>query len=366
MHGDVSVCPCIILGESTKVSKSPKAYLTRKPPPVPFAVEKMPLLSRLQLIGFHKYKNRWAKRFGKKPGRMLFDLAYSRLRLSGQVDVSILFGKHTRHFRFDARKLHFSRIFDNQMDNLCEPELATLLNIFLTGNKVFYDIGSNWGYFSMYAASLPDYSGQIHAFEPIDETFCDLRDWVAQTAQEGRVSCHKTALSDCDGTARMGAVPGDSGLASLARSQDIDSEKYEVQTCRLDSLEYPKPDFIKLDVEGYEFEVIKGGLNTLAAKKPMIMFENWVSKDNPDHTMMPINELLEYGYKLFVPMWWIGAPTNKLFWPATHQAIPKGPRQMAYVPFDPETRFLLRDQINFFCCHKDRMDEIGHAFDILD
>ncbi|MDA1023360.1 MAG: FkbM family methyltransferase [Proteobacteria bacterium] len=355
-----------LLGEFLSVTKSPQTYLAKKPAFVPFTVEKLPLLSRLQLIGFHKYENRWAKRFGKYLGRLLFDIAYDHLKLSGQVSISIILGNQKRHVHFDARKLHFSSIFDQQLDHLCEPELATLLEVFLTGDKVFYDIGSNWGHFSMYAAALPNYSGPIHAFEPIEETFSDLQGWVTQTGQEPRVSCHKIALSDRDGTAQMGVVSGSSGLASLARDQDIDSEKHAVQTCRLDSLKYPKPDFIKLDVEGYEFEVLQGGLNALMAKEPMIMFENWLSKDDPERTMLPIKTLLECGYILFVPMWWIGAPTNKLFWPKPHQAFPKGTRQMAYVPFDPETRLSLRDQVNFFCCHEDRLSEVGHVFDVLD
>ena len=348
------------------MTKIAQTYVTKTPPFVPFTIEQLPLLSRLQLIGFHKYKNRWAKRLGKRLGRLLFDFAYHHLKLSGQVSVSIDFAKKKRNLHFDARKLHFSRIFDTQLDNLCEPELATLLDIFLTDDKVFYDIGSNWGYFSLYAAALPNYRGLIYAFEPIEETFFDLNDWVTRAGQEKRVVCQKLALSDCDGTAQMGVISSDSGLASLARDQDMDSENCEVQTCRLDSLEYPKPDFIKLDVEGYEYQVIQGGLSTLAAKKPIIMFENWISKDDPEHTLLPIKTLLKRGYKLFVPMWWIGAPSNEMFWPISHQAFPKGPRQMAYVPFDPETRFSLRDQINFFCCHEDSLDEVESAFNVLD
>jgi len=98
----------------------------------------------------------------------------------------------------------------------------------------------------------------------------------------------------------------------------------------------------------------------------MIMFENWLSREDPENTLLPIKALLKCGYKLFVPMWWIGAPSNQLFWPKPHQAFPKGPRQMAYVSYEPETRFSLRDQINFFCCHEDRLGEVGGVFDVLD
>lgn len=343
-----------------------QTYLSIKPPFVPFKIERLPLISHLRNTGFHKYKNRWAKRLGKKIGRLLFEIAYHHLGLSGQAEVSVQLEGQKQKFLFDARKLHFSRIYDKQPYNLCEPELAILLNVFLTGDKVFYDIGSNWGYFSLYAAALPDYHGFIHAFEPVEETYSDLQDWVKQLSQEKRVSCHKVALSDSDGVAQIGILPEDSGLASLARTEDLDSEKQTVQTCRLDSLKLPNPDFIKLDVEGYEFKVIQGGLNTLLANKPMIVFENWASRDNPEHTLLPIRALLDHGYKLFVPMWWIGPPTNEMFWPISNHMFPNGPKQMAYVHFDINTRFSLRDQINFFCCHEDRLSELDSNFSILD
>ena len=51
----------------------------------------------------------------------------------------------------------------------------------------------------------------------------------------------------------MGVISGESRLVSLARYQNV------VQTCWLDSLEYAKPDFIKLGVKGIEFEVVQGG-----------------------------------------------------------------------------------------------------------
>ena len=342
-----------------------KTYLSNQLPFVPFKIESLPLICRLRNIGFHKYKNRWAKRLGKKLWRFLFNISFYILNLSGQAEVSIQFLEQNRKFSFNARRLHFSRIYANQTYNLCEPELAILMGAFLTEDKVFYDIGSNWGYFSLYAATLPDYHGLIHAFEPVEETYLDLQDWVRQLGQERRVSCHKVALSNTDGVAQMGVLTEDSGLASLARAEDTDSENHEVETCRMDSLNLPNPDFIKLDVEGYEFEVIQGSLNTLLKSKPMIVFENWVSRKDPEHTLLPIRALLDHGYKLFVPMWWIGAPTNKMFWPISNYEFPNGPKQMAYVPFDIKKRFSLRDQINFFCCHEDRLSELGNKFIVL-
>ena len=341
-----------------------QAYVAKKLPYEPFIIEHLPLISKLQRIGFHTYKNRWAKRLGKKLGRAIFDIAYQSLKLSGQIEVSITNQKPKETCKFDARQQHYAKLFNNKPVNVCEPELATLLESFLTEDKVFYDIGANWGYFSMYAAALPEYQGKIYTFEPVESTYSELQKWVNQSGQEDRITCQKFALSNRDGTAQMGIVADDSGLASLDLAGNTDIEIHDVQTKCLDSLSYPKPDFVKLDVEGYEFEVLEGGENTLKSHKPMLMFENWIVKDDAESTLRPIKILQEYGYKLFVPMWLIAAPTNDFYWPGPHQPFPEGEKKMAYVPFDIGTRFSLRDQINFFCCHEDRLDELEQLFDV--
>ena len=352
-------------GERPLGSKT-QTYLSTKPPFVPFEIKRLPLICHLRNIGFYKYKSRWMKRLGKRIGRLIFEYAYHQLRLSGHADIYVQYGGQKRRFVFDSRKTHFSQLYDKQIYDLCEPELATLLELFLTGDKVFYDIGANWGYFSLYASSLPDYRGCIHAFEPVEETYADLQDWVTQLGQENRVICHKVALSDTDGITQIGIIPDHSGVASLARAEDMNSEKQVVQTCRLDGLGLPKPDFVKLDVEGHEYEAIQGGLDSLITNKPMIVVENWIDQGNSDHTLMPIRALLDCGYKLFVPMWWIGPPSNKMFWPESHRMFPDGPRQMAYVELDIDMRFTLRDQINLFCCHKDRLSELDAHFFVPD
>ena len=341
----------IALGEILLLTSNPQILLSIKRPFQPFKIKRLPLICHLKKIGFYKYKNRWAKRLGKKIGRLIFEVAFRYLKLSGIAEIDVRYNAEWRTFVFESRSLHFSRLYDKQIYDLCEPELAILLESFLTDDMVLYDIGANWGYFSLYASTLPGFNGQIYAFEPIQETFADLQDWVQQLGQEHRVQCHKIALSDTDGNGQMGVISGDSGLASLGRGDDPESMKEQVQISRLESLDLPKPDFIKLDVEGYEYEVIQGSLNIIAASKPMIFFENWNNRQNPEETLSPIRTLLGLGYKLFVPMWWIGPPANEMFWPISNYMFPHGPKQMAYVEFSIDSRFSLRYQINFFCCH---------------
>src|ERR1700733_4301489 len=59
-----------------------------------------------------------------------------------------------------------------------EPELAHLIDLLVPDDGVFLDVGSNFGYFSIYLGTRPKFRGHIHAFEPIAGSFAGLRDMV--------------------------------------------------------------------------------------------------------------------------------------------------------------------------------------------
>ncbi|WP_439290760.1 FkbM family methyltransferase [Lonepinella koalarum] len=90
-------------------------------------------------------------------------------------------------------------------------------------------------------------------------------------------------------------------LKQLARSefigQNIDyqhTEKIKVPLLSLDSLELQRLDFIKMDVEGMEEEVLKSGLNLIKRFKPIMLVE--ILKTG----LQPVNNLLiPLGYRIF-------------------------------------------------------------------
>jgi FkbM family methyltransferase len=130
-------------------------------------------------------------------------------------------------------------------------------------------------------------AGQHHAFEPIPHLADALR------ASFPSVRVHACALSDTAGLATFNYVvdvPGWSGLRRgnydfrAALDQPRGSavirpasrvEEITVQVCRLDDV-IPADThvrFIKIDVEGAELQVLRGGLNTIQRCRPLIIFE---------------------------------------------------------------------------------------------
>lgn len=117
--------------------------------------------------------------------------------------------------------------------------------------------------------------GQHFAFEPIPQFFRFLSAKFAD-----KVSVFPYALSDHNGRSSFQYVknaPAYSGL--MTRTYDVDNpvvEEIKVTVKTLDSVipENVKIDFIKIDVEGGEFDVLKGSERILREYRPVVIFES--------------------------------------------------------------------------------------------
>ncbi|MDR2085266.1 MAG: FkbM family methyltransferase [Bacteroidales bacterium] len=116
--------------------------------------------------------------------------------------------------------------------------------------------------------------GKHYGFEPIPNLYLNL-----ENKYKGKATIYPYALSDENGTTTFQFVknaPAYSGIKQ--RRYDIenpDIEEIIVEKKKLDDIINPedKIDFIKIDVEGGEFGVMKGGMKLLKNNKPIILFE---------------------------------------------------------------------------------------------
>jgi len=151
------------------------------------------------------------------------------------------------------------------------------------GIRTVIDIGANTGQFARSIRSiLPD--ATILCFEPLPGPFAELRTW-ADRERSGRIQAFNLALGEFAGTAEMfehvDFSPSSSILPSTAVSHALypRTRRHESVAIQIDSLdEFLKrseitlvPEvLIKLDVQGYEDRVIRGGLSTFAAARVCI------------------------------------------------------------------------------------------------
>ncbi len=325
-------------------------------PAQPFSVVGLPALGKLARAAHRNYRKRWRKRLFKRPVRITYDVARDVLGLGGQAVLEVASPEGRRAAPFDVRKPHFGSLYFDLPPAGYEPDVSAVLVTLLNGNKTFFDIGANWGYFTFYAAALPGFTGPIHAFEPAPATRADLEGLVAGLGFGGRITVHATALSDRTGSAEMAIHEAETGLNRIAGS-GVGREgagRVQVPLKRLDDLDV-RPDVIKMDVEDHEFEALSGGRAVLADAKPAIVVESWLTPEKPVRTLRALRLLDELGYRLHQPCWRVETAEGPVVFPDIGERLPGDGCRLALVPFRPEQRFMLSQQMNVVALHRDRI-----------
>jgi FkbM family methyltransferase len=324
----------------------------------PYKITRLSMLSRLQIAAYRQ-RRRTSKRFIGRPAKYLYKFLRQILNFGGTSEFSLELEKSQHSFQFRARNTQFGALFMPQNANGYEPEVTALLDLLIEENSIFYDIGSNWGFFTLYALSNKNFNGSVHAFEPNPTTFDDLNDIADQSPFRDRITCHQIALSDHSGTARMELFDGiQSGLARLTQNKS----GFKVNTACLDDMNLPAPDIIKMDVEGHEEETLKGTVKILSNYHPMIIFENWLEPNSPEVTMAPLRLLKELGYCFFQPVWSNYSTGSNFSVYEIPQIENSNAVELVLEPIIIEQRFLLTDQINIFACHDNNLAKLNTIF----
>lgn len=140
------------------------------------------------------------------------------------------------------------------------------------------DVGANIGEWTLAMSASVGCAGNVYAFEPVSDIAAILRKsvWINRLTQTEVV---ETALSDVSGRGVFTIRDDHSGMSGfdgpLVRS---DKERtLEVPKTTIDAFvtdrKLDRLDFIKIDVERHEVEVIAGAKETLARFKPAIILE---------------------------------------------------------------------------------------------
>jgi FkbM family methyltransferase len=158
---------------------------------------------------------------------------------------------------------HLQRLM--YMDILHHDWLPALLR----PGGVFLDVGANVGFFTLIAAGLVGASGRVIALEPIPRTFELLR---ANLDLNGftQVQAERLALGAAPGTVQLHLPPPEAHRDFLVTKVPVPGwEPVAVPCATLDEAvarwQLPRIDLLKIDVEGGEPEVIRGGRSALSS-----------------------------------------------------------------------------------------------------
>jgi FkbM family methyltransferase len=152
---------------------------------------------------------------------------------------------------------------------------------YLNRGDCFVDVGANIGLMSIFASQCVGNPGKILAFEAHPETHQLLQENIALNHIEN-IKTFNFALGNESAKATIyDNWNVNRGGASLVIHAE-NATGFEVDVKTLDEVIQNdfQPKMIKVDVEGFEFQVLKGATNTIKNCKPILIIEFSVSRDN--------------------------------------------------------------------------------------
>ena len=164
-----------------------------------------------------------------------------------------------------------------------EEDVCLFMLNFLKKGMTFVDVGAHFGFFTLLGGYLVGSNGQVISFEPTPRTYHNLKKNVVDFSR-----CENVALCNCAaGSTESFTTFYDYGIFNCGynssngarkKGSPIDvKEEFKVKIRKVDNVlkekNVKKVDFIKIDAESSESDVLKGVQGTLTRDKPFVLLE---------------------------------------------------------------------------------------------
>jgi FkbM family methyltransferase len=179
-----------------------------------------------------------------------------------------------------------ARLYYHKLRDFLEQEFYLLPEL-VGDRKRAIDIGAHNGLYTYELSKLCD---SVESFEPQAYLYNKLCEYAIP-----KVNLHNVGLSNKQDYLNINVPTLDGkkldGMASF-RASTATSEKYQVETAiievkRLDDYQFKDVSFMKIDVEGYESEVLEGAVETITTNHPNILIEV-EQRHLPDKDMLSV------------------------------------------------------------------------------
>ncbi len=228
-------------------------------------------------------------------------------------------------------------------EGIFDKAVLDLMSDFMRPNTRAIDVGANIGAYTIPLAKLFP-TVDIHSFEP-NPYVADRLNKNISVNQIANVTIHQEGLSNNIGSATLYAIkpsedrPYNLGLSSIAKSAvlDQDTEEVDITINTVDNIFLDSEKDIsvmKIDVQGFEHEVLKGAEMTVKKFNPVILVEHeaqyFDSADKAHEASLALKKFFEennynvfyfnvrYGSRLLAPVRWEFVDNSNLI------AIPMG------------------------------------------
>lgn len=173
--------------------------------------------------------------------------------------------------------LDLSCLIDHSIffNTINEPAFDNFMKI-LRPDSVVIDVGANIGFLSLQAARYCK-NGFVFSFEPDSDTFRNLEKNIAENSYVN-IKLFKKALGNEPGQLNLYKLEKNNPGANriLLHGNMPENENHEiVEVCTLDEFinEFPSVDVLKIDVEGFEINVLRGAEYVIRKWKPILFVE---------------------------------------------------------------------------------------------
>ncbi len=158
--------------------------------------------------------------------------------------------------------------------NFFDYPTISAADAFFNNGAHILDLGANVGNNALYYA-LVRQAKSVVAFEPLLDVFAILQKNIALNHLENVIAAHNVALGEKNTQAEIMERPP----ANLGGSCLKESHQGNIVVHHLDGMDFAnRIDFVKIDVEGFESSVLKGGLRFFNTHKPVVQIESHPDK----------------------------------------------------------------------------------------
>lgn len=199
-----------------------------------------------------------------------------------------------------SRELFFTGVHEPESTRQLKEELRPGMNIL--------EIGANIGYYSLIEVKIIGETGHIIAFEPSEENIKTLRLNVALNNFQSNIETHQMAVGSENGQAKFYCTNKGNTSSLYNRETEgsiVTTDVIMVDVVSIDSFfknRRDRIDLFRMDVEGYEYEIIKGMQNFLSSEigpqKCFIEIHSRLLNENGYTTREFINFLESFNYKI--------------------------------------------------------------------
>lgn len=201
--------------------------------------------------------------------------------------------KQVYNFYFPDYETHFPKMLEKSLKKEGHLRYQSAARDFAVSlcslKRVSIDIGGNVG---LWSCELVDHFEKVIIFEPVKEFI----DCLKLNLRRNNFEIHQVALGNQESSVNMKIVEGNTGHTHI----DLTSiSNGDTLLKKLDSFNFTNVDLIKIDVEGYENQVLEGAYQTILSNKPVIIVEQTRHEYQNDKETLPAVKLLQnWGYKV--------------------------------------------------------------------